>query len=158
MEHWVENQTAKLDFGIVNKEAFTLVGIPVRAHWDALWTEMPLAWRKWFSRCDEVKGKTTASSIDASLAVRDGEYFQLIGTQVSDPQDVPTDMMCIDIPKKRYVFAEHTGPLEAIADSFGAMYRWAEHQGHKTGDFKLDIGYTASGKESQHQLYIELLD
>lgn len=147
-----------MEFGIVNKDAFTLVGIPVRAHWEALWTEMPQAWKQWFQRYDEVKGKTGQGSIDASLAVQDDLYFQLVCSEVNDPQDVPTDMICIDIPSKRYVFAEHRGPLEAIADSFGAMYQWAKSRGHQAGDFKLDIGYTQSGKEAIHQLYIELLD
>jgi len=147
-----------MEFGIVNKGAFTLVGIPVRAHWEALWTEMPRAWGNWFTRYNEVKGKTGPTSIDASLAVQDGEYFQLIGAEVSEAHDVPSDMIWVDIPPKRYVFTEHQGPLEAIADSFGAMYKWAQNKGHKVGDFKLDIGYTPSGNESLHQLYIELLD
>lgn len=147
-----------MEFGIVNKAAFTLVGIPVRAKWDALWTEMPQAWQRWFTRWDDIKGKTGNVSIDASLAVQDDLYFQLVGTEVSHVDDVPSDMLCLDIPTKRYIFTEHQGPLEAIATSFGAMYEWAKEHGHQAGDFKLDIGYTPSGKESQHQLFVELLD
>ncbi len=147
-----------MDFGIVYKPAFTLVGIPVRANWDTLWSEMPKAWQQWFARMSEVKSRAGRASIDASLAVKDGEYFQLVGAPVLATDDIPDDMLCVEIPQKQYVYAEHTGPLHNIADSFDAMMQWAEAQGHALSDFKLDMGYLPKGKEHSHQLYIEIID
>lgn len=147
-----------MDVGIINKEAFTMVGIPVKANLNSLYHEIHLAWEQWFNRCDEVKSRASALAMGASLAVQDGLHFQLIGAQVEQARDIPDDMICIDIPCKQYIYAEHQGPVEAIADSFDAMYEWATAQGHHASHFKLDVGYTSSAREPRHQLYIEVLD
>ena len=147
-----------MDFGIVYKPGFTLVGIPLRASWSSLLTERPKAWQHWFARMNEVKARSGRASMEASLAMQEGEYFQLVGAPVLAADDIPDDMLCVEIPQKHYVYAEHNGPVEAIPAQFDAMTQWAHTQGHKVSDFRLDMGYLPKGNETHHQLYIEILD
>ncbi|MGB0652091.1 MAG: effector binding domain-containing protein [Thermoplasmatota archaeon] len=140
----------------VETPAMLIVGIPVCATWKELWTQMPAAWRKFWSRRTEIRDPT-GSVLDVSLLEQDGHYVQLVGAAVAALPDgvaVPEGMVAVSIPSHEAWQADHHGPLEAIADSFGAIYAGAQAAGHPAASFKLDAGYTEDGSETRHRLSI----
>lgn len=144
------------DFRIVERPASLVVGLKVEASWDALWTEMPKAWRTLFARADELADRLDDVFVDVSLAQQDGRYTQLVGAEVRTAKQIPDGMVAVSIPAQRYVAARHVGPLQGIAESFGALYAWAERHGHPVDAFKLDVGYRPDGRETEHMLFVRL--
>lgn len=142
---------------IVELEALTVVGLPVRARWQELWVEMPKAWREFAAKHTAIEYRSSDTFIDVSLEKSGDEYLQLICTRVSRVGRVPNGMRAIEIPAQRYVYYRHVGPARTIAESFGKMYDWAREYGHPVGEFKVDIGYTLQGDETEHDLYIGVL-
>ena len=142
---------------LVEKEALIVVGMPVRATWDDLWTEMPNAWQQFIDRHQEIAHTVGETFLDVSLEQNGHEYLQLIGREVSHVAAVPEDMLAVQIPAQPYIYHRHRGATGDIAASFGTMYDWARQQGHDASSFKLDIGYTTSGTEHQHDLFVGLL-
>lgn len=142
---------------IAELEAMTVVGLPVRAKWQELWTEVPAAWRALFARLGEIEHRQGERLVDVSLDMSGDEYLQLVCAPVSKVVHVPQGMWAVEIPAQRYVRFRHVGPAPDIADSFGRMYEWAEEHGHAAGEFKVDIGYTVQGDENEHDLHIGLL-
>jgi predicted transcriptional regulator YdeE len=143
---------------IVDRPAFRVIGLPVTAPWEALWTVMPNAWATFFGRRHEIPGVRTETNMDISVGHRDGVYEQLIATEVDANAVPPPGMRALEVPAHRYLHHWHTGSLAGIALSFGTMYEWAAAQGIGVDQFKLDMGYTAKGQESEHDLYIRLAD
>ncbi|SMO55072.1 GyrI-like domain-containing protein [Gracilimonas mengyeensis] len=143
---------------IVQKEAFFVTGIIVHAQWEELWEVMPKAWNTLFKRYPEIENRTDDVLMDISLKKEDGLYTQLIGAQTNKENQLPPKgMETVAIPAKTYIHYRHEGSLQEIADSFGKIYNWAKKEEVKAGDFKLDIGYTTSGEEEYHDLYVEVL-
>lgn len=142
---------------IIEKEALTVIGIPVKAKWQELWRDMPVAWREFFSRHTEIEYRYGDAFVDISLDKVGDEYLQLICTEVSRVKRIPDGMRAIEIPAQSYIYHRHVGPVTGIAESFGKMYDWAHDSEHTAGEFKIDVGYTAEGDESEHDLYIGLL-
>ncbi len=144
---------------IVEKEAFNITGTTIKANWKELWEKMPAAWEHMFKKYAEIQNRKDDILMDVSLNKSGDTYTQFIGVEVfQNGQAVPEGMQTIQIPAKKYLHYKHKGSLKEIAHSFGKMYEWAEEQNLKTEDFKLDIGYTPSGKEETHDLYIEIVD
>jgi len=139
---------------IVEKGAFQVIGIEVVAPWRDLWTEVPRAWQQLRARVVEIAHRTSEVLLDVSVEERAGVYRQVVGAEVSTLEFVPEGMVGLEVPAQRYLHFRHEGPLEAIAESFGAMYAWGREQGHRLGAFKLDLGYTHEGGESEHDLYV----
>lgn len=50
----------------------------------------------------------------------------------------------------------HAFRIAGIAATFGAMYAWAREQGLAVSEFRIDVGYTPSGVETEHDLYVGL--
>ena len=141
---------------LVNKDALLVVGVPVRASWNDLWTEMPKAWRQFIGRQSAIANPVGDTFLDISLEKSGDNYLQLIGRQVSQVAAVPNDMHAVEIPPQSYIYHKHVGVTSEIAATFGKMYDWAKQQGYDASSFKLDIGYTASGDEHEHELYVGL--
>jgi predicted transcriptional regulator YdeE len=143
---------------IVDRPGFRVIGLPVTAPWEALWTVMPNAWTTFFRRRHEIPGVHSATSMEISVGQQDGVYHQLIAVEVDASAVPPPGMRALQVPPQRYLHHWHTGSLAGIALSFGTMYEWAASQGIAVDDFKLDMGYTARGQESEHDLFIRLAD
>ncbi|MEO7995301.1 MAG: GyrI-like domain-containing protein [bacterium] len=143
---------------IIEKPGFRVIGLEVTAPWEALWTVMPNAWEAFFRRRNDIPGVMSGASMDISIEQRDGVYMQLIATEVNATALPPAGMRVLQVPAQRYLHHWHDGSLAGIALSFGTMYEWAAAQGLALDLFKLDIGYTAKGQESAHDLYIRLAD
>ena len=142
---------------IVEREALTVIGLPVRAAWKDLWNEMPDAWQHFIGRRAEIDDAVSETFIDVSLEKNEGEYLQRVGAQVAQVRHIPEGMSAVEIPAQPYTHHKHEGPADGIAETFGAMYDWAQQHQQPAGDFKLDAGYTASGGEREHDLFIGLL-
>lgn len=139
---------------IVEKEGLLVIGLPVRAAWRELRTQMPKAWRELFARASEIEHHKADFFMDVALGVENGKYLQLVGAEVAQVGRVPDGMIAVNIPTQQYIQYQHLGHLAGIADSFGEIYDWAKEQGYATAEFKLDIGYTAAGNEALHDLYV----
>lgn len=140
---------------IVQRDALTVVGLPVRASWQDLWTVMPARWKQFVARAHEIAHRVDEVFVDASLDQKDGEYRQLICAEVSQVEELPEGMIAVEIPGQSYLHHQHTGSLAGIADTFGAIYAWAEERGLAASSFKLDVGYGAGDRA--HDLYVGLL-
>ncbi len=141
---------------IIEKEAFTVIGIKVEADWQSLHKIMPPSWEKAKERMDEIEGRKEDVMMDVSLDVTDGQYTQLIGVEVDKDSEVPDGMEKVDIPTQKYIYEQHQGALEGIAETFGRMYNWAEEHDIEAGDFKIDYGYLRDDSEEKHDLYIKI--
>ncbi len=95
--------------------------------------------------------------MDISLAKEGERYTQCICVETEQSDlPLPDGMEEIEIPAKKYLYHQHRGSVQEIANTFGEMYEWARDEHLKAGDFKIDIGYTDNGKEQVHQLLIEI--
>lgn len=142
---------------IVEKEAFTVIGIKVEADWQSLHKVMPPSWEKAKERLNEIEGRKEDVMMDVSLDVTEGQYTQLIGVEVEKDSEVPDKMEKVDIPIQKYIYEQHQGALEGIAETFGRMYDWAEENDIEAGDFKIDYGYRKGNSDLVHELYIKVL-
>ncbi len=141
---------------IVQKSAFKVVGIPVIATWDELWTEVPAAWEEVLSRQAEIRNRINALFLDISLNKEGDLYTQLVCAEVSQFEHIPPGMIVWEIPDQRYLHHRHEGTLKEIAGSFGQMYQWAAENNTSVDDFKVDCGYTFAGHEREHDLYVRV--
>ncbi|WP_172449438.1 GyrI-like domain-containing protein [Bowmanella denitrificans] len=141
---------------IVTQPQIMLLGISVKAPWDALWLQMPQAWQQLFGRLWEIDQDPDPILVDASLQCQKGLYQQLVSCQVTASAAVPTGMAAVCIPPASYIHYTHSGPATAIADSFAAMLNWARAQHMPVSDLKLDFGYSQGADEPAHELYIAL--
>lgn len=141
---------------IVERGPFHVVGIEVVAPWSELWMEVPKAWSILRARAAEIPGRTGEVFVDVSVEEREGVYRQVVGAEVGAVGDVPDGMVAIEIPAQRYLHYRHEGTLEAIAESFGKMYAWGREHGVVLDAFKLDVGYTRSGEDDGHDLYVRV--
>ncbi len=142
---------------IEEKEAFTVIGIKVEADWQGLHKVMPPSWEKAKERLNEIEGRKEDVMMDVSLDVTDGQYTQLIGVGVEKDSEVPDGMEKVNIPTQKYIYEQHQGTLEGIAETFGRMYDWAEEHHVKAGDFKIDYGYRKDNTDQIHDLYVKVL-
>lgn len=133
-----------------------VAGIVVIAGFDDLWTLVPAAWKQIFARKEsDLPDQRFAG---ASLTTGDGLYRETVGF-VIEPDALPLPGFSRAIlPAGSYIHCRHFGPAVNIADTFAAMYRFAEDEGLSLGNFKLDIGYSSSGEEVLHDLYVDIQD
>jgi predicted transcriptional regulator YdeE len=119
---------------------------------------MPKAWDTLRGRLAEIPNRNDAPLVDICLD-RDGEhYVQVVGAEVSSVDTVPEGMVAIEIPTQQYIWYRHTGELQEIADSFGAIYEFSKRNGYLADEFKLDIGYTPDSSIQPHDLYVRVKD
>lgn len=135
----------------VELEAFEVAGLRVNAVWNELHTKVPQAWR-------ELMGAVASDDgyLEVSVEVVDGVYTELVGLKRAELAQLPAGFEILRVPANRWLHIEHLGSLREIADSFGALYEHARLHGIAVGDLKLDMGYTRSGTEQRHDLYLAI--
>lgn len=141
---------------IVEKGPLRIVGIEVLGEWEALWTEVPKAWRLLHERAAEIVGREDDVFVDVSVEKTGSRYRQVVGAVVESDAPVPHGMTAVDVPAQQYLHHRHEGPVQAIAESFGRIYAWARESGLRAGEFKLDVGYTQAGDETMHDLFVRI--
>lgn len=142
---------------LTDLRTLTVVGLPVRANWTQLWTEMPKAWRRFIDTYSQIEKRVDDTFVDVSLEKIGDDYCQLICARVEHVGHVPFEMWAISIPAQTYIHHRHVGPTKAIANTFAKMHEWADRVGQPISDLKVDIGYTVAGNEDVHDLYVGLL-
>ena len=142
---------------IVNKNSLQVVGFQVTAEWDYLFIEIPHTWNMLFRRFDEIRNKVDNKCMDISVRKEGKLYTQLICVEVGSLSFLPTGMIGFKFPTKKYISATHKGTFIGIAESYEKMISWADENGYKPGDFKIDYGYFPKEKEPiEHTLYLAL--
>jgi len=141
----------------VHRPAFVAVGLRVDADRQGLWRKMPEAWRALHERADEIRHRVTDVLMDISVSVDCGCYTQLIGAEVAHADDVPDGMCVVHVPAGTYLHTRHTGSLPQIAETFRRMYEWGRENGVRLDEFRIDSGYTVSGGEPHHDLYVRVM-
>ncbi|NHM30930.1 hypothetical protein [Neobacillus terrae] len=54
----------------------------------------------------------------------------MVGCNVSNLENIPDDMVGVEIAAARYVYYHHLESVMEIADSFGKMIDWAKNPGY----------------------------
>ena len=121
---------------------------------------MPEAWNLFFDKLEDIPDKTDNVCMDISFGENQyGIYTQLICVEVSESTNsIPNGMQKLEIAENTYLHHKHTGSVKEIAQTFGEMYKWAQENNIRAGEFKLDIGYTPTGQDEHHDLYIKVED
>lgn len=141
---------------IVELGALLVVGLEVRTSLRGLWREIPRAWESLFGRAAEIAHRSGSTFLEVSVGVVDGLHRQIVGAEVARAAAVPDGMTWLEIPARAYLHHRHEGSLASIATSFDAMYAWANVEGVRTTDLKLDKGYTRGFTEKAHDLYVAI--
>ncbi|MFR9750943.1 effector binding domain-containing protein [Nocardia sp. 004] len=134
----------------------TVMGIEVVARWQDLGAEVSRAWGRVFASSAELPVRASGQLVEVSLEITEGRYRELLGAVVDRSEPCPDGFSVVRIAPQRLLFHRHEGPVVDIAKSFGAMLAWAEREGNTPTDFKLDVGYTPTGEETAHDLYVGL--
>ena len=141
---------------VVYREEMFVTGLLVHAPLQRLGDEVPKAWRHLFERAAELEELRIESFIDVCMGVVDSKYLQLVGGRIHKVEHIPKGLTAVHILAQGLLHHRHIGPATGIANTFGDMYAWGERNGLTPGEFKLDIGYTLDGKETEHDLYVGL--
>lgn len=134
-----------------------VVGIQVKATFEELHTEVPRAWQNLINKAAEIPHRVNPVFVDISLSKEGDNYTELIGAEVSQfPEERDPHLKYITIPAQTYLHHRHEGPVKEIARSYGKIYEHARNHDLNAGEFKIDRGYTADGRERAHDLYVRI--
>lgn len=140
---------------IVERHEVTIVGVEVVAPFAELAVVVPQAWARVFARHRDLAGGDVL--VEFSTDLGDGDYREMLGAVVEvPPMSLPEGWTVGKAPAGRYLHHRHLGDEAAIADTFAAMYRWAETNDLRPGPHKLDVGYRAD-HSGPHDLYLGLV-
>lgn len=142
---------------VVEKVEMTVIGIKITRDWKGLIRDMPLKWEEFKSRLVYINQRKSDVMMDISLEEKNTMYTQCICVEVPYDAEIPEGMEKITIPSARYLHHNHVGSLASIAETFGKMYQYGKESGLDLDTMKIDMGYTTSGNESTHDLYIKLI-
>jgi predicted transcriptional regulator YdeE len=137
-------------------DGFKAVGIRVEASWNELFREMPEAWFKLFHYLPQIEHHELPC-VDISFDVHDNIYTQFVSVPITEEGSYPEFMELITVPSMTVLHHVHKGDLTEIPNAFSEMYEYADNRSWETDEFKLDFGYTPDGSETEHDLYIRLI-
>ncbi len=141
---------------VVDRAATTILGIEVVAPFAELAVVVPQAWARVFARRSDLLTGPDDVFVEFSTDLGDGDYREILGVVVDAlPSSLPEGWSIAKAPAGRYLHHRHLGEEAAIADTFGAMYRWAEVNDLQAGAHKLDVGYRP-GRAGAHDLYLSV--
>jgi predicted transcriptional regulator YdeE len=142
---------------IVDRPDAMVLGLEVVAPFDELGTAVPAAWRELFARAHELPAPVDGRFAEASEHLGGGRYRETVGVLLAQPITPPAGMTAALLPAGRFVRHDVTGPVSGITDGFQSVYDWAAARGFTLGERTLDRGYTPDGRETVHQLYVDLV-
>jgi predicted transcriptional regulator YdeE len=140
----------------IDKPAFAVIGLVVRAHWQDLHRLIPETWDKLFARQLELTPACgpLGPYLEASLGTVEGVYKELLGVTVLHECETPKGMERVEIPAGRYLRTIHDGPLIGITEGFHLLINHATKHGMLPNGLKLDIGYTKGLPAGRHELFV----
>jgi len=141
---------------IVERASATIVGIEVVAPFAELAVVVPQAWARVFARRSDLLTGPEDVFVEFSTDLGDGDYREVLGVVVDAlPASLPEGWSIAKAPAGRYLHHRHLGDESTIADTFGAMHRWAEVNELRPGGHRIDVGYRP-GRAAAHDLYLGL--
>ena len=143
---------------IIEMKDFLAVGLQVQGDWQTLPEVMPKKWEEFYEKAGDIKNKVKDSYMDICLQEIEGIYTQFICAEVTELEELPEGFVALEIPGGKYFHYTHTVRVEEIYASFEEMHSYAEAHGHKATGFKIDYGYKEGGTESEHELYIRVVE
>lgn len=136
---------------IVELPELVCIGYEIEADPKDLPVLMPELWKRLFAT------DTGATSFLAvSSKPEEGRFRELVGFLAARSTERPDGMVKLVLPARRYLRLQHEGPLSGIASGFQRIHDHAAATGQKTGDLKLDFGYTPGLGDTRHELHIAL--
>lgn len=136
---------------IVELPELVCIGYEIEAERQELPALMPGLWDRLFA------ADTGATSfLEVSSEPAEGRFRELVGFLAARATEIPDGMTKLVLPARRYLRFSHEGPLSGIASGFQRLYDHAAAAGLKTGDLKLDFGYTPGLTDTRHELYVAL--
>ena len=139
---------------IVRREPVVVIGLPVVAPFQDLSTLVPAAWREIFDRRAELPSSGGDTFAEASYHLGEGRYHEVVGVAVPVQTPVSGQWTVAHVPAGSWAHCRHTGPVEQIGETFGAIEQWLREQGRTVGGMKLDVGYRADAEPQVHELYV----
>ncbi len=136
---------------IVELPELVCIGYEIEADWQDLATLMPKLWQRLFA------ADTGATSfLEVSSEPAEGRFRELVGFLAAQATEIPDGMTKLLLPARPYLRLHYEGPLSGIASGFQRLYDHAAATGLKTGDLKLDFGYTPGLTDTRHELHVAL--
>lgn len=136
---------------IVELPELVCIGYEIEAERQELPALMPGLWDRLFA------ADTGATSfLEVSSEAEEGRFRELVGFLAAGSTEIPDGMTKLVLPARRYLRLHYEGPLLGIASGFQRLYDHAAATGLKTGDLKLDFGYTPGLTDTRHELHVAL--
>lgn len=136
---------------IVELPELVCIGYEIEADWQDLAVLMPDLWQRLFA------SDTGATSfLEVSSEPAEGRFRELVGFLAARSTEIPDGMTKRVLPAGRYLRLHHEGPLSGIAHGFQLIHDHAAATGQRTGDLKLDFGYTPGLIDTRHELHVAL--
>ena len=139
---------------IVQREAVVVVSLPVVGAFQDLSSLVPAAWKQLLARRTELPATLDGTFAEASYHLGGGRYHEVVGAAVSVDTPIIGQWTVAHVPAGEWAHARHTGPVEQIGDTFGAIESWLRDQHRSAGGMKLDLGYRADSLPEVHDLYV----
>ncbi len=143
---------------IIEKPGFMAVGVKVQGDFETLQEIMPAAWEDFYKSAKEIKHKLNEVYMDICLQEVEGVYTQFICAEVSSFEEIPVGMTYLEISEDKYLHYIHTADIMEIAASFEEMYSYSEARGYTADSFKIDYGYKEGSTETEHELYLRVIE
>ena len=141
---------------IVRREPLVVIGIPVVAPFQDLSALVPAAWRELFDRCGELPSSGDGTFAEVSYYLGEGRYHEVVGMAVPAQTPMSGQWALAHVPAGNWAHCRHTGPVEEIGETFGAIEQWLREQGQTVGGMKLDLGYRADDRPQVHELHVHV--
>lgn len=145
---------------IVKKESFTVVGM--KYHGQALKNEIPQLWQTFMGRMGEVKnivGCGNSFGVSLNFDEQSKEFDYIAAYEVSPAEDVPADLVTLEIPSAEYAVFICT--LPTIKQVYEHIYGvWMPQSGHQRAagpEFEFyDEKFDPSNPASEMSVYIPI--
>lgn len=149
-----------MEIKIVEKEAFTVVGLKYRGKNEN--NEIPQLWQALGPRTGEITqmtGEPLAYGISANMDMETHEFDYIAGFRVHSAGEVPTGMIAFEVPQARYAVFATT--LPQIGETFqNAYHTWLPGAGHQpSGGPELEVydeRFDPQDPNSEFELYIPI--
>jgi AraC family transcriptional regulator len=94
-----------------------LAGLPLAGPLSILEADMPDIWSTFLERESEL-GETNGLRYAVSLQDKDGVRIECVAAEVADLNNLPSGMVGIRIPERRYAMLTHRGPMTRVQATY----------------------------------------
>lgn len=142
---------------IVQRPECHVVGVEVvTGSFAELRDAVPPAWRTVFARHRDLPPAPGGLFADVSTELDGGGYREVLGVLTESAAAPPDGMRVVALPAGTFLRHTFSGPVEAVADAYGAMYAWATEHAVRLGRWKIDTGYRPGFPAGPHELLMDI--